>query len=381
MKFITRILAEDIERSLVNNQVTAIIGARQVGKSTLAKMLIKQCDSSLYIDLEKPSDRVLLTDAEAFFFLHKEKIICIDEIQLAPNLFAIIRSVVDDDEFEGKFLVLGSASPELLRQSSETLAGRIAYFELTPFVWKEINQTASMNSYRLRGGFPKSLLSPTDDAAFEWLENFMLTFLERDLRMFGFNLPPETLHRLWKMLAHINGQMLNLSQLGNSLGVSHTTVRQYIDILQKTFMLRILPPYHLNLKKRLVKTPKIYIRDAGMLHALLGISSFEELFAHPVYGTSWEVVVIENILHKYKKWTHHFYRTAQGSEIDLVLSKAGKTIAIEIKTSPSPKLTKGFWAALADLKPTETYVIAPVKQCFPIEKKVWVYSLEAFLAK
>jgi len=169
---------------------------------------------------------------------------------LAPNLFPIFRSVVDDDKFEGKFLVLGSASPDLLRQSSETLAGRIAYFELTPFVWEEINQSASMNSYRLRGGFPKSLLSPTDEAAFEWLENFKLTFLERDLRLFGFNLPLETLHRLWKMLAHINGQMLNLSQLGNSLGVSHTTMCNYIEILQKTFMLRILPPYHLNLKKR-----------------------------------------------------------------------------------------------------------------------------------
>ncbi len=381
MQYIERLLSDQIRNSLDRNPVTAIIGARQVGKSTLAKKIVEQYDKWLYLDLEKPSDRILLTDAESFFYLHKRKTICMDEIQLSPDIFSIIRSVVDDSSFRGKFLVLGSASPELLKQTAQTLAGRISYFELTPFLWEEISGLRTLQTYHLRGGFPISILAETDEIAFEWLDNFIITFLERDLRTFGFNLPPDTLHRLWKMIAHVHGQIINYSQLANALGVSQPTVRYYIDVLSKTFMLRTLQPYYANVKKRLVKRPKIYIRDTGILHALSRITTFDDLYAHPLYGVSWEGIVIENIIQKYKQWESFFYRTASGDEIDLVLEKGRKKIAIEIKTSASPKLTKGFWRALEVLQPDETYVIAPVRQTYPLNKDVWVYRFEDFLQR
>lgn len=381
MQYIERLLSDQIRNSLDRNPVTAIIGARQVGKSTLAKKIVEQYDKWLYLDLEKPSDRILLTDAESFFYLHKRKTICMDEIQLSPDIFSIIRSVVDDSSFRGKFLVLGSASPELLKQTAQTLAGRISYFELTPFLWEEISGLRTLQTYHLRGGFPISILAETDEIAFEWLDNFIITFLERDLRTFGFNLPPDTLHRLWKMIAHVHGQIINYSQLANALGVSQPTVRYYIDVLSKTFMLRTLQPYYANVKKRLVKRSKIYIRDTGILHALSRITTFDDLYAHPLYGVSWEGIVIENIIQKYKQWESFFYRTASGDEIDLVLEKGRKKIAIEIKTSASPKLTKGFWRALEVLQPDETYVIAPVRQTYPLNKDVWVYRFEDFLQR
>ena len=379
MRYIERFLSKQIKRSLDKNPVTAIIGARQVGKSTLAKIIVAQYAEQIYLDLEKPSDRILLTDAESFFYLHRDKIICMDEIQLHPDIFSIVRSVVDDDSFKGKFLVLGSASPELLKQTAQTLAGRIAYFELTPFLWKEISDIQTIRTYHLRGGFPLSTLAETDEIAFEWLDNFVITFLERDLRSFGFNLPPDTLHRLWKMIAHVHGQIINYSQLANALGVSQPTVRLYVDVLTKTFMLRTLKPYHANVKKRLVKRPKIYIRDTGILHALSRITSFDDLYAHPLYGSSWEGMVIENIIQKYKGWEAFFFRTASGDEIDLVLEKGRKKIAIEIKTSSSPKLTKGFWRAIDLLRPDETYLIAPVRQMYSLNRDVWVYCLDDFL--
>lgn len=379
MDLITRNIESRINNSLSKNPVTAIIGARQVGKSTLAKMIIKKDTASIYLDLERPSDRVQLTDAEAFFNLHKDKLLCIDEIQLVPDLFSIIRSTVDNDAFTGKFLVLGSASPELLRQSAESLAGRISYYELMPFQLLELGEMNSMNKYHLRGGFPKAYLSESDDDAFEWLENFKLTFLERDLRMFGFNLPPERLHRLWTMLAHINGQLLNLSMIARSMGLDQKTIKHHMDILQKTFMLRVLKPYHTNTKKRLIKTPKIYLRDTGILHTLLRISSYTELFAHPVYGSSWELMIIENLLQKYKDWDPYFFRTSAGAEIDLVLTKANKKIAFEIKASTLPKVTRGFWSALEIVNPDETYIIAQVNRSYPYKNGVWVYSLLDFL--
>jgi len=276
---------------------------------------------------------------------------------------------------------LGSASPELLRQTSETLAGRIAYFELTPFSLTEISHITSLQAYHLRGGFPKAILAETDADTFEWLENFKLTFLERDLRMFGFNIPPQRLHRLWTMLAHLNGQFLNLTELAKAMGLDQKTIRNHIDVLQKTFMLRILQPYHSNTKKRLTKTPKIYIRDTGILHALLQINTFEVLFSHPAYGSSWEILVIENILQAYKGWEPYFFRTSAGAELDLVLTKANKKIAIEIKASSSPKVTRGFWSAIETVQPDEVYIIAQVKSSFPFKKDVWVYPLNEFINK
>jgi len=376
--YLARSITPEIKQSLATNPVTAIIGARQVGKSTLARHLLKDIGNTLYLDLEKPSDRALLAEPELFFSLHQGKTICLDEIQLAPDLFSVLRSIVDETP-QTRFLVLGSSSPELLRQSAETLAGRIAYFELSPFLLAELNNRTNLHRYRLLGGFPRSILSATEKQAFLWLENFIKTYLERDLRNFGYNLPPETLHRLWKMLAHLNGQTLNYSQLGNAMGLSHTTIRHYIDILHHTFMLRLLPPYHANLKKRLVKSPKLYIRDTGVLHALLNIHSFDELYAHPVYGSSWEISALENILAKFTQWEYAHYRTAKGQEIDLVLTKGEKVLAIEFKASATPKLSSAFHTSLQDIGAEQAFIIAPVAQPYPVAKNIMVYDLAGFL--
>jgi predicted AAA+ superfamily ATPase len=377
---IERVLKKELQKYRDKIPVIAIIGARQVGKSTLAKSLMEKDETAIYIDLEKASDRLLISDIEAFLNLNKGKTIIIDEIQFVPEVFQEMRSFVDENP-NSKFLILGSSSPELLRQTSESLAGRVYYFELTAFLWQEIKDITTMSNYRLVGGMPRSILSKTSEDSFMWIQNFITTFLERDLRNFGFNIPPETLRRLWRMLAHLNGELLNVSQLGSSMGLSHTTISEYVSILKNTFMIRVLEPYHPNLKKRLIKTPKVYIRDTGILHSLLKIENQEDLFYHPGYGASWEVTVIENVIAKYKGWEPSFYRTANGNEIDLVLTKANRVIAIEIKASTTPKLTRGFWVAIDDIKATESYVIAPVRMPFPLQKGVMVYPLPEFLAK
>ena len=299
---------------------------------------------------------------------------------MMPELFMELRPFIDNNK-DTKFIILGSASPELMRQTSESLAGRIYYFELTPFLWEEIQNKISMQQYRLLGGMPLSVLAKNDEDAFVWLNNYIKTFLERDLRNFGFDIAPDNIRRLWTMLAHSNGQLLNYSTLGKSMGLSHTTVKHYVDILKHTFMIRVLEPYHINIKKRLIKSPKILFRDTGVLHALLKIKTFDELFSHPIYGSSWEVTVIENIIAKYSNWTHHFYRSSNGNELDLVLTKANRVIAIEIKTSSTPKVSRGFWVALDDIKATESYVIAPVKMPYPLKNGTMVYPLEEFLSK
>ncbi len=377
--FYKRQITINIEKSLNSNPVTAILGARQTGKTTLSKKLLSEYKSALYIDLEKPSDRVMLSEPERFFKINNNKIICLDEIQLFPDIFPVIRSIIDDSEYNIKFLIIGSASPDLLRQSSESLAGRIAYFELSPFLLSEISDKNSLENYWQKGGFPLSLLAADDELSNNWRKNFILTFLERDLRNFGFNIPPETLNRLWKMIAHLNGQTLNYSQLSNSMGYSDTTIRKYIDILSGTYMLRILQPFHINIKKRLIKSPKIYIRDTGILNTLLNINNYNELFTHPVFGSSWEVLCIENIINTFKNWEAFYYRTSNGNEIDLVLTKANEKIAIEFKTSLSPSVSKGFWNALEDLKTDKAFIIAPIKTAYPYKNNVWVYPINEFL--
>ena len=375
---IQRTLRGKINSSIKNSPVTAILGARQVGKTTLAKNIISQYEKVKYLDLEKNSDLELLTNEEQYFNLNKDTFLfCIDEIQLKPEIFKTLRSFVDENT-EIRFLILGSASPELLRQSSESLAGRIFYYELNPFTFIEIRKVKSLNEYHLLGGFPKSILADSE-TAFEWLQNFIKTFLERDLQMFGYVLPPLTIRRLWIMIAHLNGQLLNHASLSRSMGIDEKTVKKYIDILHHTYMLRLLPPYFVNIKKRLIKSPKIYLRDTGILHSLLNIKTYDDLFAHPVYGTSWEILVIENIVSKYYDWEHCFYRTADGSEIDLVLIKGLEVIAIEIKTSLTPKVGKGFWTAINDIKATKSFIIAPVSQVYPYKNDVMVYPLVEFL--
>lgn len=275
-----------------------MLGPRQAGKSTLAKQLFEEQPNSVYLDLERPADLNRLRDPEAFFALHADKLICLDEIQRQPELFPTLRGILDERERNGQ--LLGSVSPTMLKQSSETLAGRIGYFELTPFLLTEVTAEQSdgevLRRHWLRGGFPRSYLAPSDEASREWRDEFLRTFVERDLRQLGVSIPEGTVRRFWQMCAHVHGQLWNASRLAQSLGVSQPTVQSYVGVLQGAFMLRILPPFAANLKKRLVKTPKVYLRDTGLLHTLLGISTADDLLGHPSYGGSWEGYVMEQIL-------------------------------------------------------------------------------------
>jgi predicted AAA+ superfamily ATPase len=382
--YIDRLITKDLTETLNEFPAVAILGPRQCGKSTLARYISSKIDNSLYLDLENPSDLYKLNDAYSFFARHQNKIICLDEIQRKPEIFNLLRSIIDKNNRNGQFLILGSASRDLIKQTSESLAGRVIFHELTPFLISEIADKESQRDQKfhtlwLRGGFPRSYLARSDKSSFRWLDSFIKAFLERDIPQLGFQIPADNIRRLWKMLAHQHGQIINLSHIGNSLGLSHTTVRKYIDLLAQTFMIRVLSPYQTNLKKRLVKSPKIYIRDTGILHALLDIDNFESLWSHPVVGSSWESVVIENIIPHFSGWESFFYRTSAGAEIDVVLVKGRKKIAIECKNSQTPNLSKGFWIALEDLNIDEAYVIAPVDETIILKKNVKVMSLFNFL--
>ena len=356
--------------------VVALLGPRQVGKSTLAKKLMEKHLRGIYLDLERKSHINKLRDPEAFLNHNKTSFICFDEIQRLPEIFPLLRSVVDERAKNKNFLVLGSASRDLLKQSSESLAGRISYLEITPFTLFELNHKDTTNLW-LRGGFPKSFLSRNQELSNEWRENYIRTFLERDIPQLGFSIPSHLIGRLWQMLAHDQGQLLNSSKLASSLGVTAHTVNSYIQILEQTFLVRLLPPFEANLKKRLVKAPKVYIRDSGILHSLLDIDSMNELLGHPVYGSSFEGFVIENIMTRFPRWSFYFYRTRSGAELDLVMKKGRKIVAIEIKASTSPKLEKGFFIASKDIKATKKYLIAPVDATYPI-KDVMLTNLSEF---
>ncbi len=373
-RYIKRALGAELRECLVQFPCTAILGPRQCGKTSLAMAVTAQRDS-VYLDLERPADVQKLTEPELFFEEHKHRLICLDEIQQIPELFQVLRSWVDRNK-EARFLILGSASRDLIRQSSESLAGRIAYLELTPFLNSEVaEQNISTKEIWTRGGFPDSLLAPSNMASLRWRDQFVQTFLERDIPLLGFSIPPQTLRRVWSMCAHYHGQVLNASAFASSLGVSHTTVRRYVELLSQTFMLRILPPFEVNIKKRLVKSPKIYLRDSGILHALLGLGDFSSLLGHPLYGASWEGFAIEQILARFPGWQAGFYRTSDGAEIDLVLERAGYRIGFECKASTSPSLAAGFWHSIDALHLDEVFVVAPVDSGYGLKKNVRVLSI------
>lgn len=376
--YFKRALSEKIENSIKNYKVTAILGPRQCGKSTLIKEIVKRSDNFLYLDLERPSDYRKLENPELYFQTQSSKTICLDEIQWHPNLFRVLRSVVDEQERAGQFVILGSASRDLIQHSSETLAGRINLIELTPFLFNE-DAIKDINRHWLLGGFPQSYLAQSNDISFEWRLNFIKTFLERDIPQLGFKIPVKQIERLWRMLAHNQSQLLNQSDLGNSLGVSHTTIKKYTDLLEQTFMIRSLPPYLSNEKKRLVKSPKIYLRDTGVLHALLGLESIDDLMGHPILGASWKGYALEQILANTKKWQAFHYRTSSKNEVDLVLEKAGKHIVIEFKVSKAPKVTKGFWKILEDLKPQRSFIVAPINEGYPLKENVFVATISEVL--
>lgn len=381
--YIKRFVHDELQNSLSEIPVTALLGPRQCGKSTLAKEILATIPDSIHLDLERPSDLRALSDPEAFFKINEDKLICIDEIQNVPELFPAIRYEVDRRGENGQFLLLGSASPLLIRQSSESLAGRIYYRELSPFMLSEIKQPReNLRTLWLRGGFPRSYLSAGEKSSTRWRINFIRTFLERDIPSLGINISTGQIRRLWTMLAHSSGQIVNYSKLSESLGISRNTVKNYIDILEQTYMIRVLPPYISNTKKRLVKSPKVYIRDTGVLHTLLEIESQNELISHPVYGQSWESFALENITTALSDlWRSSFYRSEKGNEIDLILEKGNKKICIEFKSSTAPKVTRGFWTALEDLKPDESWIIAPVERVYPInsEQRVFAGNISDFL--
>ena len=377
-KYIPRDLESELHECLLDFPAVAVLGPRQCGKSTLARKIIAKRKDAIYLDLERPTDLAKLQEPELFLSLHSDKLICLDEIQRLPEIFAPLRAIIDNQRRNGQFLFLGSASRDLIRQSSETLAGRIAYLELTPFLYSEIDQcnnNISLQKFWLHGGFPDSLLARNEKAGKRWRENFIRTFLERDIPQLGFRIPSTTLRRVWQMCAHNQGQLLNSSQLGSALGVSHTTFRSYIDLLAETYMLRILPPYAANQKKRLVKSPKVYLRDSGILHSLLAIDTLDDLMGHPVFGASWETFALENTIAAYPDWEASFYRTAAGTEIDLLLVRGSRRIAFEFKASTTPHMTKGSWNSLRDLNIDQAWVIAPVEESYPLSQKVTVCPL------
>jgi predicted AAA+ superfamily ATPase len=380
--YVPRISTATLQRKLEENPVVALIGPRQCGKSTLAKRIVEPLPVAVHLDLERPSDLRRLDDPEAYFDLHADGLICLDEVQRAPDLFSVIRVAVDEHARNGQFLVLGSASPELLRQSSESLAGRISYVELTPFLLQEVSGDDADTDWRelwLRGGFPRSYLARSTRQSRTWREDFIRTFLERDIPQLGSRVPSARLGRFWRFCAHEHGQVLNSSKLGSALGVSGHTIRSYLELLEQTFMVRVLPPCEANLKKRLVKSPKIYVRDSGVLHALLDIETHDDLFAHPVFGASWEGFVIEQVLARVPGWRPSFFRSRSGAEIDLVLERGRSRIAIECKASSAPEVQRGFWSALDDLEVDQAWVIAPVRDSFPLRRGVTVSSLAQFL--
>lgn len=370
--YISRNCENQIKKHLTSFPCVALLGSRQVGKSTLAKRIIANISNSLYLDLEDPRDLNKLNDPLAFLEANNDHLICIDEVQRRPEIFQVFRTYLDKNNRPGQLLLLGSASKELIRQSSESLAGRISYIEISPFVATEVSD---LKRLWLQGGYPDSYLNSTE-LSFDWRINYIRTFLEMDIPALGIKIPAETLKRFWSMLAHLNGSLLNSAKLASSMGVSAPTIKKYLDILEGTFVIRQLKPFHTNTKKRLIKSPKIYIRDSGLIHCLLGIESYNDLLGHPVLGSSYESFIIESLLHQFPRYTPSFYRSSSGAEIDLVLEKGNKKIAIEIKSSANPGLTQGFFEALKIIRPDKSFIIAPVDSPYPYKQDVWVYNIK-----
>jgi predicted AAA+ superfamily ATPase len=380
--YLKREVKETILKYLKIFPAVALVGPRQCGKSTMIKKLIQEIGSAVYLDLQDVNDWNKLQEPGLFFESHKNDLICLDEIQLRPNLFSQLRSTIDKNRKNGKFLLLGSASRDLIQHSSESLAGRIGVINLTPFLMQEAMQYKGykQENYWFRGGFPNSFLAENDEFSSIWIENFIQTFIERDIPQLGFQIPALQLRRLLTMCAHTQGQVLNLSKIGESLGLSHTTIKRYIDLLEQTFITRTLRSYDGNVKKRLVKAPKVYIRDSGLLHRLLQIDNYSELLGNPIFGSSWEGVVIENVISKLTAWEAYYFRTASGDEIDLILKKGNKVIGVECKASLAPTVSKGFWKVKELLNLDECYVIAPItEESYGIGENVNVTSLVDFL--
>lgn len=370
--YLPRQAAGVLAKALARAPAALLLGPRQCGKSTLARQLLAERGDAVMLDLQDRSDRARLEEPELFFEAHRGQLICLDEIQLLPDFFSLLRSEIDRDRRPGRFLLLGSASGALLRQSNESLAGRIAQVELTPFLLEEVQGVSSWQQHWLRGGFPDSLLGPSDDDSLDWREDFIRTFLGRDIASLELGLPVPLMERLWRLLAHSQGQTLNASRLAGLLDLSSARLQKLLAVLEQTFMLRRLPPLEANLSKRLVRSPKLYLRDSGLLHNLLGIESYDDLLAHPQAGESWEGFVIEQLIAAHPRWRPHFLRTSNGAELDLVLERGQRRRVYEIKLSKAPKLSRGFHELVGQLQPERAELIAPVETSYEARPGIWV---------
>ncbi|WP_285010102.1 ATP-binding protein [Pedobacter faecalis] len=380
---IKRNLEAEIKKRISQSPAVAILGPRQVGKTTLAKNLASDDRQYVYLDMENPADQARLADAYAYLSQYEDSLVIIDEIQLMPSVFSILRPLIDANRKPGRFVLLGSASPLLVRGVSESLAGRISYRELTPVGITELENEFNYRAHWFKGGFPEALLATDDENSKAWLNDFIRSYVERDLAMlFGVALSPVTLRNFWSMLAHSNGNLLNAEVFARSLGVSATTVMKYLDFLEGGYMVRRLQPWFVNAKKRLVKSPKTYIRDTGILHRLLNIPSFDALLGHPVAGSSWEGYVVEQI---YQTKPAHldlfFYRTQAGAECDLVLVDGIRpVVCIEIKLSNVPSVSRGFLSCIDDLQPDRSYIVVPEGESYPTAHNITVIGLRELLS-
>jgi len=368
-----------------------LLGPRQVGKTTLALAEGQAHADSLYLDLELPSAQRQLDDPEAFLLTHRNRLVILDEVQRLPEIFAVLRAIIDirirSGEPSGQFLLLGSATGVLLQQSSESLAGRMFQLELSPLQAREIIGSADpvaqpLHMLWIRGGFPLSWLAKNDTESFRWREAFIATYLERDIPALGPRIPATSLRRLWTMLAHLQGSLLNYSQLATALAISGQLVHRYVDILCDLMLLRRLPAWHGNVGKRLVKSPKVYVRDSGLVHALLGLTNYESVLSHPVAGLSWEGFVIEQIMSAAPSLDYSFYRTAQGAEADLIIDfRHGQMWVVEIKRSSAPTVSKGFHQAAVDVNAHRKILVAPVEHTYQMKDNVQVMSVQTLIAE
>jgi predicted AAA+ superfamily ATPase len=376
---IERRIAPEVAGLLENSPAVVLIGPRQAGKTTLALEMVEGREAT-YLDLESEADRARLAEPALYFADHADELVILDEIHRAPGIFEALRGTIDQGRREGKgagrFLLLGSAAIDLLAQSGETLAGRVSFVELSPFDITEV-EADKLDRLWVRGGFPESFLAKDEEASLRWRRDFIRTYLERDIPQLGPRIPAETLRRLWTMLAHSQGGLLNAAQLARGLGVSGATVGHYLDLMVDLLLVRRLAPRLSNAGKRLVRSPKVYVRDSGLVHALLGLADKEAVLGHPVAGASWEGMAIENLIAVAGEEAEaSFYRTSGGAEVDLVLRWAdGREWAVEVKRSLAPKLERGLRSALADIEPERSFVVYPGTERYRLGPETWAIGL------
>lgn len=364
--------------------VVVLVGPRQVGKTTLAKLYAASNNKEyIYLDMERPSDEDKLKDAERYLTENSNKLIIIDEVQRKPELFSLLRSLVDDNPSAGRFILLGSASPHIIKGISETLAGRSYLMELYPFSLSELKDIVPFENQFFYGGFPKAVLTSSPKMATLWLKGFIQTYLERDLPMLDMPATPAMMRRLWSMIAHQNGQLTNYSAIGNALGLSYNTIKKYLDFMEGAFLITQLQSFTPNSSKKLVKSPKVYIRDTGILHTLIDIKNYDQLQGHIALGGAWETYILAQLRSGLSdEYSLYFYRTHAGAEIDVIITKSEIAIAtVEIKYSTNPSLSRGYYSALDDIGVDKNYIIVPGNADYPIHEKARIIGVQTFITK